>query len=236
MYAEKLEFQNRLILETNLAELKQELTKRMSPSADPATASIEIFASLPMERQAQIMSNFSTYIRILSENLEPEVDRTPGVREVARLKWALNQFGLKVKSNDVFNIVSLDDVIELYNLQGIQLYRNVRFFKVCSYNLLDLSVNSWETLYDKPSHVLEATQKLIQRLFTSGDHPIPYNIPTYLQKEKYQFVKSPKTLQVTPRYIVPLFSQTSGQPAGAFSTYSAEVIAEGEQSTRFNTI
>ena len=236
MYAEKLHFENKVVLETNLAKLKQELTKRKSPAADPATASIEMFANLPLAMQTQIMSNISTYIQILSENLEPEIDRSPGTREVARLKWALSQFGLKATNNDVFDIVATDDVIELYNLQGIQLYRNMRFFKVCSYNLLDLSVNSWETLYDKPTHVLEATQKIIQRMFSSGDRPISYDIPTYLQKEKYQFVKSLRTLQVTPKYIVPLFDYSSGEPAGAFSTYSAEVIAEGEQSTRFNTI
>jgi hypothetical protein len=236
MYAVKLDFENKAVLEANLSQLKQELALHHAPAADPANASVEAFAKMSVEKQQAILSNISTYIRILSQEIAPELDRSPRVREIARLKWALHQFGLRAANNDVFNNITLDDVIELYNLQGIQLYRNMRFFKVCSYNLLDLSVNSWENLYDKPTHVIDATQRVIEKLFTSGDQAIPYNIGTYLQKEKYDFARSLKTLQVTPRYIVPLFDLRSGEPAGAFSTYSAEVIAEGDQSSRFNTI
>lgn len=239
MNAVKLEFANRSVLKANLLQLKQELLVQQSPAIEPASATVEAFSKMPVEMQKQILSNISTYIRVLSQDIdkqiEPGIERSPRIREIARLRWALNQFGLKPMNNDVFNVITLDDVIELYNIQGIQLYRNMRFFKVCSYNLLELSVHPWEVLYDKPTHVIESTQKVIERLFETGN-VVPYSIPTYLQKEKYEFAKSLKTLQVTPRYIVPLYDAVSGQPAGAFSTYSAEVIAEGDQSSRFNTI
>lgn len=240
MYAIDLDFENKAALQANLSQLKQELTLQESPSYDPAIASVETFAKLPPAHQQQILSNISTYLQILSQDIEPMiepgVERSPRIREIARLKCALNQFGLRAASDNVFDVISLDDVIELYNIQGVQLYRNMKFFKVCSYNLLDLSVHSWEKLYDKPSSVVDATLKVIERLFASEGQVVPYSIDTYLQKEKSDFVKSLKTLEVTPRYIVPLYDIQTGQPGGAFSTYSAEIIAEGDQSSRFRTI
>jgi hypothetical protein len=236
MSANAFDFENRPVLEESLLRLKSELLLKQTPAHDPATYSIEQFAKAPAEKQKEILTNITTYLRILAQTFEPEIDRSPRAREVARLKWSLKCFGLKTLNDDVFNAVSENDVIEVYNLQGIQLYRNMMFFKVCSYSLLDLSINSWDQLYDKPSTVVDATMKVIERLFTSGTQPIPYNIGTYLQKEKFHYAKQLKTLKVEPKYIVPLVDFHSGQPAGAFSTYHAEVIAEGDQSLRYNTI
>lgn len=236
MYATTLEFENKSELQSNLTQLQKELRIRQVPSVDPAFNTIEVFAKLPTAKQQEILSNISTYVRILAQAFEPEIERNNNLHEIARLRWALHCFGLKAKKQDVFNIVAPDDVIEVYNLQGVQLYRNVGFFKVCSYNLLDLSVQPWDMLYDKPTHVIEATHNVIHRLFDSGDDPIPYGIGTYLQKEKFEFADSLKTLKVTPKFIVPLYDINDGRPSGAFSTYSAELIAEGNQSGRFNTI
>lgn len=235
MYADAIHFENRPLLEENLFRLKAELLSKQVPAHDPAAYSIEAFAKAPIDKQQEILRNISTYLGILAQTFEPEVDRSPIKREVARLKWSLKCFGLNPLNEDVFNIVTESDVIEVYNLQGIQLYRNMMFFKVCSYSLLDLSINSWDQLYDKPSTIVEATLKIIERLFSSGDQPIAYNIGTYLQKEKFQYSQSLKTLQVEPKFIVPLVNH-SGKPSGAFSTYRAEIIAEGSLSSRYNTI
>src|SRR4051812_12784179 len=205
MYATNLDFENRPELQANLSQLQQELRNRKVSSPNPARTTIEIFASMSPENQKEILSNISTYVRILAQAIEPEIERSPRDQEIARLRSAIRSFGLKAANDSVFNIVSANDIIEVYNLRGIQLYRNVGFFKVCSYNLLDLSVHSWDKLYDKPTHVAEETHDVIQRLFSSGDEPIPYGIGTYLQKEKFEFAESLKTLKVTPRYIVPLY-------------------------------
>lgn len=236
MYAVQLDFENKQPLVSNLLELKRNLISLGLPAIDPATVSVEAFAKASVSDQTRILSNLSTYIKILSQSFDPEIQKDPRSHEIARLKWALECLGMRVRRGDVYDVVSPDQVIEIYNLAGIQLYRNMLFFKMCSYNLLDLSVNSWAELFDKPKTVIDATFGVIASLQASGGEPVEYGIPPFLQKEKFDYANSLKTLKVTPKHMVPLYDKVTGQLAAAISTYQGEVVAEGMQSSRYNII
>ena len=234
MSALKIDFENRVALEQILAKLQNQQLKDSVPAVVPSDEAVERFAKLSNEQQNQILSNISTFIQICEAEVEQAIDMRS--REMARVKAALKRWSLRPANDSLYDLVNENEIVEIYNLQSIQLYRNMYFFKVCSYSLLDLAVTPWQELYDKPKSAIDATNKLVETLFTSGDKPIPYGLPTYIQKENRKFLKSLKTVEVTPKFLMPLFNDESGKPAGVFSTYAGHVIAEGEESDRFSPL
>lgn len=220
-------------LKSNLSQLNVLLELAGAPPPESARQSVEAFAKLDSLRQESILNNISTYIEILSQEIEPPRMRPNA--EVARLKSALGAFGLKALDDGFFDLVKDEDVVEVYSPEGVQLYRNVRFCKICSYSLLDLAVNSWADLYEKPATMASRTQEAVNRVLVS-DKTIPYDMPSFVQREKFIYSNVRRAFLVTPKFLSPLRDELSGRIGGFLSTYHGEILAEGEESRKFTII
>ena len=146
---------------------------------------------------------------------------------MARTKNALKALGLSVMDEEIFNKIEDDDVIEFYSDQGIQIYRNIRFFNFCSYSLLDLAVNSWEDLYQKPASVTERLHQLFHEVLSPNSKFMSYNLGTFIQRERFIYTKTRRTFLVTPKNLSPLINQ-SGVRSAILSTYKAKIVDEGQ--------
>ena len=235
MKANALNFTMKPALDSNLSQLKTEFSMYGVSAVDPAEYTISKFANEPIETQKLIIDNISTYLQILAQNINPEPEKKN--YEIERLKWALSTFGLELADKDFFKNISEDDYVEFYNEQNIQLYRSVKFFKLCSYSLLDLSVNPWDELYEKPvgvmSNVIQHIQEAIKSKIT-----VTCEIGSFVQREKFAYAHNTtlRTFLVNFRYFTPLINTDTKQPAGFLCTFGAEVIAEGQQSSKYRVI
>ena len=200
----------------------------------PAPESIKKFLSSPVSAQNEIIANITKYLDILAQ--DPELLPKRRNVEANRLRRALDGFGLRAFDENVFNQIADDDIVEFYSDMGVQLYRNTTFVKLCSYSLLDLAVNSWEDLYEKPTTVINTMQTVIQDLLSSLEGTKSFGLAPFVQKEKFLYARTLRTYMVNPKIISPLVEIHSGKRTAFITTFKAEIIAEGNESDRFRVI
>lgn len=70
---------------------------------------------------------------------------------------------LKLKpTTDFFSFLTDESVVEIYNAVGIQVFRNCKFFEICSYTLEDLYCRPWFELYERDPQVISAITKQVE--------------------------------------------------------------------------
>jgi hypothetical protein len=98
--------------------------------------------------------------------------------------WKMMQkMGLKAKF-DIFEHIGPTDIVEIYNHQNVQVYRNLFFFQICSYSFDELLSIPWWQLYRR-------SDEISQLIFANGSaifrrdilEPIVPEIPEHLLEE-----------------------------------------------------
>ncbi|MES2768531.1 MAG: hypothetical protein V4596_05230 [Bdellovibrionota bacterium] len=94
---------------------------------------------------------------------------------------------MKYRTNtDIIDSISEDDIVEIYNLDCIQIFRNFKFYETTTYSLSDLISFDWSELYYRPSQVSQKIQKHITAVLQNSDDSITYDmsdVPTHMIKE-----------------------------------------------------
>ncbi len=113
------------------------------------------FKSLPTDTKIQIINNLQNYIRALSSLDELE---NPQEKNSLNLFWLfMRELGFK-STSDLFSHLKFDDVLELYNQSGVQIFCSMNFFNLCSYSYEEIFSYSWFDLYNREVPI---TQELI---------------------------------------------------------------------------
>lgn len=125
--------------------------------------------------------------------------------------WAVQKFGFRPCS-DFFGKLSNEHVLEIYNRDFVQIYRNWAFFQISSYSMGDLFVFSWPELYAREPAV---TQNLVDyaAMALSGEHKqtIACSSPRHVVIESLS--SSQNILDMEMRYVSPLFDSQGGHAA-----------------------
>ena len=119
------------------------------------------------------------------------------LRDSPRLLWyAIRKLG-NLPPNDLFEKIKSSDVVEIYNSSGIQVFRNHRFFEICSYDFSELFIYPWHELYDRETHVDETLMKYGQEIFSGKcSDTIPVNdIPGHKMQERFSPEKYTMSMQ-----------------------------------------
>lgn len=125
---------------------------------------------------------------------------------------ALSFYNFQLK-NDFWKTVEPHDIIEIYNDEGIQLFRTFNFFETSGYSLTDLLVNEWYVLWERPKYILQEIFKYSHGILTGEMSDVTkMTIPKHLVKEIYkghddmQFFTARSTL-VEFSHICPLYDK-----------------------------
>src|SRR5690606_14370708 len=62
-----------------------------------------------------------------------------------------------------------DDLIEIYNLENIQIFRNLKFYETTTYSLEDLLLYDWPELYSRPKRMTEQLLNLVESVIRQDD-------------------------------------------------------------------
>ena len=135
--------------------------------------SLEIFSSLAVAKKRKIIDGLENYMTILS-CLKPTLsDEGLGhltqKEELECLGMALEEFGMETDDNN-FDFISAGDIVEVYNFENIQLYRNLELLKINVYDLITVLLVSWEELYERPSIITKKIASKVQRGDGTGTH------------------------------------------------------------------
>lgn len=166
------------------------------------------FIDLPAERQSEILRSFTSYQELCSS---AEADGISFLDNQDLMRYVLKKLGLRV-SNDYLDSLVNDDLIEVYNLDHNQIFRNLRFFDVTDYSLLDLLTYEWEVLYERGQAMTEKTMKAIHNA-VAGNETVPMGVEPHPMREclsESQPIVEVAFKLITPTYNIENWQQKLG--------------------------
>ncbi len=112
------------------------------------------------------------------------------------------------------NSIEEDDLIEVYNLENIQVFRNLKFYETTTYSLEDLLLYDWPELYSRPKKMTQQLLDLVASVISQPDTEFTKemsDIPAHYLKE---IKATPMQIsEVRFRYISPI-TDLAGNKAG----------------------
>lgn len=120
--------------------------KRVQPFL---SESLPYFNSLSEELQGQVLNRLSFFNEVCSNVVLAGGDlNNPRV-----MLWHALQSLKFIFPSDLFNYISDESVVEIYDQENIQIFRNLRFFDFTSYTLEDLLCRPWVELFSRVDKV-----------------------------------------------------------------------------------
>lgn len=109
----------------------------------------EHFKKLGDDIQSQQIALLEQYVEVC-EDLQKEGE---SLCNSPLFVWKmLQKMGLKANF-DIFEHIGPTDIIEIYNYQNVQVYRNLFFFQICSYSFDELLSIPWWQLFRRDDQV-----------------------------------------------------------------------------------
>lgn len=106
------------------------------------------FMALDTSHQQQTLENFRRYVEVCQEVVAQGI----GLRDDKMLAWRMFQKMKVHPPSDLMQEIRQGEVIEIYNSDFVQTFRNMRFFEICSYPLDELLCRPfWELVYREES-------------------------------------------------------------------------------------
>ena len=214
-------------LESLLFDLQEVLSKRKVDFQPFTPGSQKIFKQKPYEMKAGVLHGTQAYLEILKTFInisETSEDFETVDEDIQLLEIALNRFNLKPPRDERFGFLKQGWVVEIYNREMIQIYRNFEFFRQCSYDLYSVLVNEWHVLYERNSQITNAIFKRVGYVLEQGKETIPFNIPDHTLKERY--LDHNKIFFSSTKYLTPLFDKKTGKRAGFMNCIESYPIAK----------
>ncbi len=196
---------------------------------------MEFFKTLPETQQRSLHEQVSFYLKILKLGISEDRESLDLTLEEEKdlAQFALSELGLQLP-DDFLDHVEQRDVIEIYNSDGIQLYRNFEFFKKCGYTLLDLISQEWFLLYERSSTITEAILSATKNCLLNGKGTVAYNLPTHILRERY--LKSGSVFEMKMKFLSPLWREGTKERGGFIHSLSAIPISLGDETEKIGFI
>lgn len=201
-------------------------------------SAVQLLLSFPPEKQAFILNNLRNWKRILVAN-EREAFGKDGVNEAFLIEKALGYFNFRLKDHN-WKSTAQNEILEIYNMEGIQLYRSMNFFSTCGYSLLDLCVNEWYVLWERPRRIVDQMAETVADVLSGKKNNDPQvYIAEHIVRETYDDGTTqpflPRSVQVCFKNIYPTY-MPDNRIAGFVATSTAKVIFIGEEALKLHFI
>jgi hypothetical protein len=159
------------------------------------------FSVLSLAKQQIIYEDLRRYYQICLESIQLHDS----------LKDNMGQFHLALKKLDiqvegqVFAALNSEDVIEIYTLDSIQIFRTFNFFHLVTYTLEEIFCRPWFELYQRDVFTNEANHKAVKYVL-SGETRSPFypNIPVHDVYEKKEGGHS--LTKIKHRFMAPAYN------------------------------
>lgn len=110
--------------------------------------------------------------------------------------WALKQFNLRPHS-ELFNHLTDEHIVEIYNEDSIQVYRSFNLFQFLSYSVSDIFSHEWWELYRRDNAVFDRMLLLTNQLL---DGTLTGIVKTNYPDHWVEEIFSPKKLRAVMRH------------------------------------
>lgn len=138
------------------------------------------FSKLPHELQLTYLKHFSTYAEVLYETH----NSGQSLNEARQLVWNMMKKINMFTTDDVLNKITNNQIVEIYNSENIQIFRNLPFFKVCSYTLDEVLSVPWWKLYRRDDEMSREIFKYASQILRGDAQTTIYpNLPRHYLRE-----------------------------------------------------
>ncbi|MEZ0392482.1 MAG: hypothetical protein ACAH59_09715, partial [Pseudobdellovibrionaceae bacterium] len=138
------------------------------------------------DRKQAIQNQINVMKQIVSGELQDSSVESINHPEWLLVAKAMKLYGLNLK-DDFQSILQKDDVIEIYNSDHIQIFRTFNFYRYSGYSYLDLLVNEWFHLWERPRYILESMLAVGMSVVNGDKKGVVSmgHIPEHVYKEIY---------------------------------------------------
>lgn len=145
------------------------------------SSSLPVFSSLPLELKETVLNSIDFFVTVCNETLAAGEDAVTS----QQLTWrAMRHFGF-LPSQDLIARITSDDIVEIFDLNHVQIFRNFQFYRYSSYHLEDLYCRPWMELFRRPdpSVAMKLGQTLIEALTVKARGLIELEVGEHLVEE-----------------------------------------------------
>ena len=141
---------------------------------------LPLFRGLALEMQKTILLQLQRYL----DSLRFAANAGERLDDPGRAAWsALSYLGL-LPPSEFFPHLGANSIVEFYSLDGLQIWRNFEFMKLCSYTLEEVYCLKWFKRYSREAEISAACLKCVESLLTSSEHEIIFpQIPSHVIEE-----------------------------------------------------
>ena len=164
-----------------------ELTASKLGLQDLSFGKISELAKMSLPELQSLQKAYSVLGQIFQDQLssaDPEVfKRLPLWRkDLLLLEVALKRFGYQW-SWQIHDIVEKDDHFEVYDPQGIQVYRSLSFCTTSGYSYSDLLLNTWRQLWRRASSIQSNMLQEMQEILGGSKECFLSGVPVHFVQE-----------------------------------------------------
>ena len=153
--------------------------------------------------------------------------------EVNCLKESFEVLGIEFSGSDEYGeMIEPGDIIEIYNHENIQVYRNFQFLKICPYDLLTILAYEWPQLYERAHSVTENLIQTAQSVMEADSEEVrKFDVPSHTLRPI--LINNAPIYSIEMKYIKQLRNVESGERFGFIVTQSmSSVVAEDAASRK----
>jgi hypothetical protein len=195
--------------------------------------SLSLLPKVSPENVDRIVNHFESWSRMIGPHLEIELPSSSRLElEISFAKEVLDGYGLKA-DDEFWKTLEEDQIIEIYGSEMIQIHRSLNFFKYCGYSLLDISLNEWYVLWERPKMILDKISEQIQLVISEY---VPVKTLPIHKHVLREILDTGDTVPFVPRaticefkHIGSLRKSAFSSPSGLICTATADVIARGDE-------
>lgn len=220
----------------HIDEIYSILAKAAIPARPYTRKALQTLSIANEDKKLRILQDLKNWKAILvASNVSFD-----NVDELNLASKALNHFNFRLKKHD-WQDVCQNQIIEIYNPQGIQLYRSLNFFNTCGYSLLDLCVTEWFVLWERPTSIINRIHAIVNDVMTGNFLGGDVGIGSHLIRETYDDGSTqpflPRTALVEFGSIYPAYCGSDYKTiTGFIITSRGKLVSVGEEAANVDFI
>lgn len=122
---------------------------------------------------------------------------------------------------DSLDHVKSGDLVEGYNLERLQIFRNLQFMEYSNYSLLEILSIEWPLLFERAQAITDKMITFCDETLWSKNKTIAFNVPTHYMRELQTIER--QLYEIGFKTISPLFSGPN-RPFGILGTCSCRLL------------